>query len=415
MIDRVTILGGSSVYIPEFVSTALANNILIKELVLLGKPGRKLDAVSAFCQRLVDKNGHATRIIAETDVAAAVKGAQYIINHVRVGGMKARTRDEMAPPQFDMIGSDCIGAGAVINALRTLPVVFEFAQTIEAVNPGAVFINLTNPVGIIVEALHRTTALNVVGINDLPAVYTHKIASLLDRAPHEIEVDYIGLHDLGWIQDVKLGGVSRMRKVLDMVANSDDEEYDQELIELFRMIPTRHAGLYFHRHEALQYQKSCARFRSQLLLDAEKRILRLYGNTALNSVPDLTRQRNALWYEYTLAPLLKALESRKTATMVLCFQNNGAISDLPDKCSVEAPVTVGRKAFKTSKIGLMPRFLKGFFCAVKESDRLAIEAARHKSYEHALQALAVNPFVASVDNARDYLKRAIRQEKLELH
>ena len=415
MIDRLTILGGSSVYIPEFISTALTNNILINELVLLGKPGRKLDAVSAFCQRLVDKNGHVTRIIPETDPVAAVKDATYIVNHVRVGGMKARTRDEMTPPQFDMIGSDCMGAGAIVNALRTLPVVFEFAKAIEATNPKAVFINLTNPVGIIVEALHRVTSLKTVGINDLPYVYLRKIALLLGHKEEELHLNYLGLHDLGWIQDVKVGGVSRMRKLLDLVAASDDEDFDRGLIELFRVIPTRHAGLYFHRNEALQYQKSCARFRSQLLLDAERRILRLYANPALNSVPDLTRQRNALWYEYTLAPLLQALNTKTATRMVLCVQNKGAISDLPDKSSVEVPVTVSQKGFKTGKIGLLPRFLKGFFCAVKESDRLAIEAARHSSYDHALQALAVNPFVSSVDKARAYLDRAIQKEKLDLH
>ena len=415
MINRITILGGSSVYIPEFVTIALAHNIVIRELVLLGKPGRKLDAVSAFCQRLVDKNGHDTKIIPETDVESAIKDASYIINHIRVGGMKARIRDEMTPPQLDMIGSDCIGAGAVINALRTLPVVMEFAQTIAAVNPEATFINLTNPVGIIVEALNRQTSLKVMGVNDLPYVYTSKIASLLGRNPSDIQINYIGLHDLGWIQDVKIGGTSKMRKLLDLVADTEDKDFDQTLINIFRLIPTRHAGLYFHRSEALKYQQSCARFRSQLLHDAEKRILRLYSNPALNAVPDLTRQRNPLWYEYTLIPLLSALEESKQTPMVLCVQNQGAIADLPDKSSVEIPVTVNKKGYKINKVGMLPRFLKGFFCSVKESDRLVIEAARHKSYEHALQALITNPFVPSVDKAREYLNRAIRQDKLELH
>jgi len=415
VIDRITILGGSSVYIPEFLSTVLAHNIVVDELVLLGKPGRKLDAVSAFCQRLVDKNGHATRIIPETNVQSAVSDASYIINHVRIGGMKARIRDEMTPPQLDMIGSDCIGAGAVINALRTLPVIMEFARIIESVNPKAMFINLTNPVGIIVEALNRQTSLNVMGVNDLPSLYTRKIAALLGRSAEEIQVNYLGLHDLGWIQDVKVNGSSRMRKVLDLIAESEDKDFDQSLINLFHLIPTRHAGLYFHRSEALKYQQSCARFRSQLLHDAEKRILRLYSNPALNSVPDLTHQRNPQWYEYTVIPLLTALENSRPSPLVLCVQNQGAISDLPEKSSVEIPVAVNCKGYKTGKIGMLPRFLKGFFCAVKESDRLVIEAVRHRSYEHALQALAVNPFVPSVDKAREFLDRAVCQDNLELH
>lgn len=55
------------------------------------------------------------------------------------------------------------------------------------------------------------------------------------------------------------------------------------------------------------------------------------------------------------------------------------------------------------------------FCALKESDRLAIEAVRHSSYENALQALAVNPFVPSIKKARDFLDRAIRQEHFTFH
>ena len=142
-------------------------------------------------------------------------GANYIINHIRVGGMKARIRDEKTP-QFDMLGGESLGPGAVINLLRTLPVVFDFAKIIQDVNPRATVINLTNPVGALVEALYRYTALNVVGISDLPNIYTRKIAALLGREPDEIQVNYVGIYDLGWIQDVKVDGVSRMNQCSDI-------------------------------------------------------------------------------------------------------------------------------------------------------------------------------------------------------
>lgn len=415
MINRVVILGGSSVYVPEFVVSTLKHNLLIQELVLVGKAGRKLDVVSAFCQRLVNKNGYDTKIIAETDVARAVEGANYIINHVRVGGMKARIRDEKWPPQLDMIGSDSLGAGGIANALRTLPVVLDFARTIEEVAPRATLINLTNPVGIMVEALTRYSALKTIGINDLPAVYARKVASLLCREPDGIQVNYIGLYDLGWIQDVKVDGISRMSQLLEMIENSDEDDFDYGLINLFRMIPTRANSMFFHRQEALKQQQSCARFRAEVLYDAEKRILKMYADPSLNSVPDLTRQRNALWYEYTLTPLLQALENPKATSMVLCVKNDGAIPDLPDYCSVEIPVCVTKRSLKTRKVGMFPHFLKGLYHAVKESDRLVIEAVRHKSYECALQALTVNPFVNSVDKAKEFLGRVIRKDSLELH
>jgi hypothetical protein len=40
--------------IPEFIVSMLTHNILVKELVLMGKPGDKLVVVGKFCQRLIN-------------------------------------------------------------------------------------------------------------------------------------------------------------------------------------------------------------------------------------------------------------------------------------------------------------------------------------------------------------------------
>ena len=87
MIDRITVLGGSSVYIPEFIASVINHNLPVREIVLQGRAGKKLDTVRAFCNRLADRAGFPVKITPETDVEAAVTGAKYIINHVRVGGM----------------------------------------------------------------------------------------------------------------------------------------------------------------------------------------------------------------------------------------------------------------------------------------------------------------------------------------
>jgi 6-phospho-beta-glucosidase len=266
-----------------------------------------------------------------------------------------------------------------------------------------------------VEALIRHTSLKVVGVSDLPGIYMRKIAELLGRDPEHVQVSYVGIHDLGWIQDVKVEGISRMNQLLSHVENSEDDDFDHELIRLFRMIPTRTLGAYFHRQELLKQQQTCARFRSEVLYDLEKRILKMYEKPSLNTIPELTRQRNARWYDSTLIPLLLQFESSEPSTNILCVENNGAITDLPDACSVEVPVCITGRGVKVRKMGMLPKFLKGLFCALKESDRLAIEAVRHQSYDNALQALAVNPFVSSITKARNFLDRAIRHEHFELH
>jgi 6-phospho-beta-glucosidase len=415
MIDRIAILGGSSVYTPEFILSLISHNVNVKEIVLQGRPGKKLEIVTRFCERLLHKSGYPSSIISTTEVAEAVKGAKYVIDHIRVGGMKARLRDEKLPPRHGMIGDESLGAGGFANAMRTLPVVFEQARIIEEVNPDAVLIMLTNPMGLLVEALSRHSTLNVVGVCDLPSTNIRRIAQLLNRPPCDLLVDYIGINHMGWIQDVKVEGRSFMGYVLEKLEKVGEDGFDLELIDLFRMIPTQTVGLFFHTDQVLKKQQSQARFRAEVLHEAEQQILKLYQQKNLYEIPDLTRERNAVWYDQVIVPLLEAMEDKQEHEIVLTVKNDGAVRDLPDSCSVEVPVKVSHTGVKPRKVGSTPRFLRGLIQSLKESDRLTIEAFKHKSYEYALQALTVNPLVPSVDTARKFLDRLVRDEHLELH
>ena len=415
MIDRLTVLGGSSVYIPEFVHSLISNNLMPKEIVLFGRPGEKLDIVAEFCRRIVHKSGYPAKIIASTDLEEAVTGAKYILNHIRVGGMNARVRDEKVPPTMGMIGDESLGAGGASNALRTLPVILNYAERIEKVNPDCTFINLTNPMGIVVEALIKQSNLKVVGICDLPGTYVQKVAEMLGMAESELYIDFIGVNHMGWIQNVRTGKKNIMFKVLELIHTERPDDFDHELIDLFRMIPTKTVSLYFHADRILKQQKACARFRAEILHEAEKQILDLYRDPHLNEIPSLTQERNTVWYEQTLIPLLHALEGKKKETLILCVRNGGAIRDLPGDCSVEIPVEVNNESIKARHVGDSPHFLKGLFQTVKESDRWLVEAVLHKSYEYALQALTINPLVPSLETARKYLDKIVLSEELELH
>ncbi len=415
MIERVTILGGSSVYTPEFILSAISHNLNIREFMLVGRQEEKLNTVAKFCQRLLSKSGFPATVLNTTDVAEGVKGAKYILNTIRVGGMAARVRDEKLPPKFGMVGDESLGAGGIANALRTLPVMLDIAKKVEKVNPEAIFINLTNPTGVVVEALCKHSKLKVFGVCDLPGTYVKKVASVLHCAPSDLSVDYVGLNHMGWIQDVKLENRSCMGSLLDKLDRLKEDGFDIDLVNLFRMIPTLTVSTYFNQDEILKKQKVCDIFRGEVLHEAEKRILKLYEDEHLSELPELTRERNAVWYEETIVPLIEAFEGATEKSNILCIRNDGAIRDLPDDCSVEIPVQVSKKQFKPRMVGNCPRFLKGLFSQIKESERLIIEAVCHRSYDNALQALVINPLVPSLQSARKFLDKVAKDENIELH
>ena len=414
MIGRVAILGGSSVYTPEFISSVIARNLAIGEIVLIGRTERKLQLVSAFCQRMLDKNGFPTKIVATTDVAEGVKGSNYILNQIRVGGMMARASDERVPPMFDMIGDETLGAGGIANAFRTLPVVLEYARVIERAAPDATLINLTNPMGTIVEALNKITSMNVIGICDVPTVYTKRIAKILNADSRGIWVDYFGLNHIGWIQDVKVDGRSQMERLLDRVTRKKPDGFDVELVELFRMIPTRFVSFFFRKDDILKKQKELVKYRGEELYEAEQLILEQYEDEDLCELPELTKDRNAVWYEQSIIPLVEGLESDEERELVLCVKNNGALKELPEEAAVEVPAVVSKKGIQVRKVGESPCFLKGLFYSVKASERLTVEAVIQNSYDLALQALVIHPLVPSLNAARGFLDKMIEDENLTL-
>ncbi len=206
-----------------------------------------------------------------------------------------------------------------------------------------------------------------------------------------------------------------MSALLERIENHREDDFDCDLIHLFRMIPTRSVSFSFHTDRVVAEQKRCGRYRAEVLHEAEQQILELYRDEHLCEIPQLTRTRNTPWYEETIVPLIQALERDQATRLILCVRNDGAIRDLPADSSVEVPVQVSNAGMKPRKVGSLPHFLKGLYAAAKESERLIVEAVNHKSYECALQAFTVNPFVPSLDTARRYLDKVIKTEKLELH
>ena len=96
-----------------------------------------------------------------------------------------------------------------------------------------------------------------------------------------------------------------------------------------------------------------------------------------------------------------------------------AVSAVATFSNEDHPLTSEKEDVKRAAVVIMTsdRGLAGAYSssAIKESERLTIEAVRHRSYDYALQALAVNPLVSSVGAARRFLDRVVKDESIKLH
>jgi alpha-galactosidase/6-phospho-beta-glucosidase family protein len=63
-----------------------------------------------------------------------LNGADFVITSIRVGGLGARARDEAACLAHGIVAQETVGPAGFAMAVRTIPVIAEYARQIAAVD-----------------------------------------------------------------------------------------------------------------------------------------------------------------------------------------------------------------------------------------------------------------------------------------
>lgn len=144
---KVAVIGGGSTYTPELVNGFLERTATfpLSELWLMDTDQGRLEIVGGFAQRLCQKAGSPLKIILSTDQREFIKSANYVITQLRVGQMQARREDEYLGKRHGLIGQETTGIGGLAKALRTIPVILNIANDIQAYAPGALLLTSQIP------------------------------------------------------------------------------------------------------------------------------------------------------------------------------------------------------------------------------------------------------------------------------
>ena len=100
-------------------------------------------------------------ISAHLDRRTALRGADFVVDTIQVGGARATQLDFDVPARFGLryTIADTIGVGGVFRALRTIPVVLGIVRDMEAVCPDAWFLNYTNPMSTVMRSVARASSI----------------------------------------------------------------------------------------------------------------------------------------------------------------------------------------------------------------------------------------------------------------
>ncbi len=188
---------------------------------------------------------------------------------------------------------------------------------------------------------------------------------------------------------------------------------NNELLATFNIIPSRALNIFLTKSDYLKEQKKKSIFRSEILYEHEAKILNIYKDNTITTIPDVVYERNPSWYDEIIIPLICSLQRQRSEEHIICIPNKDYLSEFPFDTAIEIPCEIGKKGLKPSIQTKLPEIFRGLLLTAKESDRLMIEAIINKSYNYALKSLAINPFIDSFTKAKLFLDEFIQRKKIE--
>ena len=124
-----------------------------------------------------------------------------MIDTIQVGGARATQIDFDIPGRYGLqyTINDTINVGGVMRGLRTIPVVLGIAADMADVCPDALFLNYTNPMGMLVRAVDEAVEFPTVGLCHSVYWTVHRLAEYLGVPFEEVDALSGGVNHLAWI------------------------------------------------------------------------------------------------------------------------------------------------------------------------------------------------------------------------
>ncbi len=399
---KVAVVGGGSTYTPELVEGFIArgDRFPVDELVLLDIDGERLRIVGALAERMLRKVGWSGRLRLTERRDDALDGAGFVVVQLRVGGNRARLKDETIPLAHGCIGQETTGAGGFAKALRTVPVVLDLAEeTARLGAPDAWLVDFTNPTGLVTQAL-LDRGYRAIGLCNVAIGLQRRFAAHFGVAPDRVQLEHVGLNHLSWERAVLVDGVDRLPELLEeaMDVVADDLELPRDLIRTVGAIPSYYLRYYYLTDRVLEHERT-GRPRAEEVMEIEAGLLRLYEDPTLDEKPELLERRGGAFYSEAAAALVASLHAGTGDVQVVNVRNDGATPNLPDDAVVEIPARIDRDGAHPLPLAPLSPDMLGLVDHVKAYELLTIEAATSGDRVLALKALMSNPLVGDYDRA----------------
>jgi alpha-galactosidase len=384
-------------------------------------------------------------ISATTNLDEALRGADYVITAIEVNRYLYWAQDFHIPRQygFRQIYGENGGPGGLFHALRNMGPMVHIAKRMEAICPGAILLNFTNPESKLCQAVSMLTTIKTFGLCHGVMMGRHQIASFLQMPEERLETTASGMNHFTWFQTVRdrqtgedlYPALRRKEREADPLAKWDDLALSRTCLRAFGLWPSpgaNHIGEYIHwAHEflassALQYYYdpvdghpwetgtlpkfiySFGERPTEKPMFAEAPVLgSVSRDSGTAAAPEVFRPSGEL-----AVPIMESISCGAAGDFgAVIVPNGGAMPGMDDDTVVEVPARAEGHALRTVKMDRLPEGILAMLRLQGSIQKLLVEAFVEESRHKLLQALLLDPTAHSYRNAVAVINEMCRLQK----
>lgn len=431
---KITFIGaGSTVFAKNVLGDCMTvDSLRNSEICLYDIDGGRLSESEQMLQA-INKNINDSRATIKTFLGVeerknALKGADFVVNAIQVGGYEPCTVIDFEIPKkygLRQTIADTLGIGGIMRALRTIPVMEDFARDMEEVCPDALLLNYTNPMSMLAGYIQRYTGIKTVGLCHSVQVCSENLLKdlgMADKIEGRREL-IAGINHMGWLLEIsdKYGNdlYPEIRKRA-KEKNQSEKHHDMVRYEYINRLgyycteSSEHNAEYNPFFIKGKYPELIEKYNIPLdeyprrcvyqINEWEKRRDELVQN------PTLTHTRTHEYASYIMEAIVTNIPYKIGGNVL---NRGGLIENLPQDACVEVPCLVDGMGVTPCRVGRLPVQLAAMNMTNINVHLTTIEAARTRKKEHIYQAAMLDPHTAAELSIDDIVRMV--DELIEAH
>lgn len=217
---NITFFGAGSGFCPTLCRDVLLTPGMERgEFRLVDVDGDRLGTMMKVVGKLIVDTGRGEgwKVRGSVNRREVMGGTDYAICCVEVSGLACVHMDNDIPLKYgvDQCIGDTVGPGGLFKGLRTVPVFLDILRDLRELAPGAIMLNYTNPMSMLVLAAGRAVPeVPVVGLCHSVQGTSHLLAGYAGVPYEEMEWECAGVNHLAWFTKLRHKGQCLYDKVL---------------------------------------------------------------------------------------------------------------------------------------------------------------------------------------------------------